>query len=376
MYIVVIAVLVLAFFGVTATGYAGERWRGPSRMMMSWNPRRDPFEVAASLHHAEPPVAAAALEEYDVALRRGNPRALLPTAMILDHGVYQGPEPVQPDRAAALELYRHAAMVGDTRDRAEARDRLWELGEARPPRPQPVPFTIPIVPAWTPTLVGTAAAAAAPRPPRPRHPAAARSGVGLPDRVARSDSQNVHDSSVVRSVRKALASLPPSPLSTEDTLVQVRRALKSEDAHKGLDLVERNTTPLTSLQMKEVDVLRKVWGRIMSFPQGSQEQEDVVQMLEHRLAESGREASCASGRVGRIVDALSTFDDRVHLRPIWALRQEMLHKAGRIRDQRPSSDARPLHEALREEFKRAYVDTGLTTMNIVDAELASWGTDL
>lgn len=371
MYIVLVVVAVLSLIGVTAVTYAGERWRRPPSVMMQSESRRDPslsLEAAARLHHAEPPVAGTALEEYEAALRRGNPRALLPTAVILDHGVYQGPEPVLPDRGAALELYRQAALVGDTRERAEARDRLWELGDGPPPRP--VPFSFPITPAWTRENDHPLVAPATP------FPATTTTRRPDPIRLPRSDSQNVHDSSVVRSVRKALASLPPSPLTTEDTLTQVRRALKSEDAHKGLDLVERNTTPLAALQMKEVDVLRKVWGRIMSFPEGSQEQTDVIQMLEHRLAESGKEASCASGRVGRIVDALSTFDDRVRLRPIWALRQEMLHKAGLIRDRRPPSDTRPLPDVLREEFKRAYVDTGLATMNIVEAELASWGTDL
>jgi hypothetical protein len=335
--------------GVVAATFAWQMYR---------EQRRGPLAVAERAHHAEPPRAQTAVNEYTRALRQGDPRALLPTARILDHGVYQGPEPVRPNPQAAIGYYRQAAVLGDLREQAVARDRLVELGDRvfvnPPPRPQYV------------------------QPPPP--PPLARQAAATDDvqalRAPRSDSQNVHDSSVVRAIKRALDKLPPSPISTEATLVQVRAALRSDDARKGLDLMERNTIPLSALNMREVEVLRKVWGRIQQEPAGSLERENMVEMLEKRLAESGQEASCASGRVGRVVDALSTFDDRVHLRPLWALRQEMLHKAGIIRDQRLPDDPRPLVDVLREEFRAAYVDSGLSTMNIVEAELASWGAHL
>ena len=322
---------------------------------VAWSPSaRRPMERAQAAHHAEPPLGQTAVRHYRSAMTQGDRKALLPTATILDHGIYQGPEPVQPDRDAAIGIYRQVLVMGDVMEQAQARDRLVELGDRSflnpPPRPQRAnPFR--------------ADAEAARRP--------------APEAMApRSDSQNVHDSTVVKAVKAALDKLSPSPISTEDTLVQVRASLKSEDAHRGLDLMERNTAPLTALNMREVEVLRKVWGRIQEEPEGSKAKDDMVEMLGSRLAECGKEASCASGRVGRVVDALSTFDERVKLRPLWALRQEMLSKASVLRDQRPPNDLRPLKDVLREAFKRDYVDEGLTTMTVVDSELAAWGDDL
>jgi hypothetical protein len=313
------------------------------------------FERATTFHHAEPPRARTALQEYDRALRLGNPRALLPTAMMLDHGVYQGPEPVYPNRTVAVDLYLQATRDGDVIDRARARDRLRELGSG-PRQPPPPP----------PAFAGQGTL-----PPTTRHAPLVPLRQG-----PRSDSQNVHDSSVVKSIKKALDGLPYSPLSTEETLMQVRSAIQGNaDAEAGLDLVERNTVPLTSIQMKEVDVLRKVWGRIKLLPTDL-DQENAVSMLQHRLAESGKEASCASGRVGRIVDALSTFDDHVRLRPTWVLRQEMLSKAASLRRSHQDDDVQTFLALLKDEFRREYVDSGLTTMNFIDAELDSWGTSI
>ena len=192
----------------------------------------------------------------------------------------------------------------------------------------------------------------------------------------RSDSQNVHDSSVVKSVKMALDRLGPSSIPLEKTAVEVRAFLKDdEDALKGLDLTETNTVAMTSLKMTESEVLRRVWGRIREEP-SEPRRNDMKEMLRKRLAESGKKASCASGRVARIVDALSTFDYAVRLRPVWALRQEMMAKAASIRNRKQDNDTRSLSTVLRDVFKRDYVDSGLTTMNVVNAELASWGDDL
>lgn len=159
----------------------------------------------------------------------------------------------------------------------------------------------------------------------------------------------------------------------EKTLVDVRHALAgNDDAVAGLDLVEKNTVPLTALKMTEVDVLRKVWGKIQA-QQDETSRNNMKDMLVLRLAECGQEASCASGRVARIVDSLSTFDEgQVQLRPLWALRQEMLGKASVLRAELSETNT-PLIPKLRQQFTEDYVTTGLMTAAVLDAELASWG---
>jgi hypothetical protein len=310
---------------------------------------KDPLAAAERIMHVDgTPRARTAMAFYQEALAQGDTRALLPTARIMDHGVPQGPEPVAANPYLAIDFYRKVAVLGTVREQAMARDRLVELGDRAMELPPP-------------------------RQQRPRAVQAPATDDGGP----RSDSQNVHDSTVVRSVKASLEKLPPSPLSMEETLKQVRTALDGdEDALKGLDLMERNTQPLSSLKQKETDVLRKVWGFIQGEQDGTK-RADMVTMLTLRLRETGQEASCASGRVSRVVDALSTFHESVNLRPTWALRQEMLAKAARLRGERPEDGStRPFKDVLRDAFVKDYVETGLASATVVDAELAAWGDDL
>jgi hypothetical protein len=317
---------------------------------------KSPYDRAQVAHHAEPPLAETALRQYDKALLNDGPvrrtDALLQKATILDHGILQGPEPVQPDRVSAIGFYRQVAVLGSPREQALARDRLIELDdrvfENPPPRRQ---YVVAVV------------------APREAAPSGGDDG-------PRSDSQNVHDSSVVKSVKSALDRLSPSPMSMETTLVEVRKSLASdEDALKGLDLMEKNTHPLTALKMTEVEVLRKIWGRIQT-EQDETKRQDMSNMLKQRLQECGKDASCASGRVARVVDSLSTFDDVVNLRPLWAMRQEMLAKASVLRNHVDETSGASLSDVLRKEFTKDYVDTGLMTANVLEAELVSWGQDL
>ena len=328
------------------------------------------FQRALDAHHAEPPQARTALQSYHRVLELPQDprrtRAMYQAATIYDHGVLQGREPVLPDAARAIGFYRQVAVVGLPLERALARERLMQMGdlvfENPPPRrhfpAMPVPSPV--------TLARQAADVVALQAGRDVGPP------GTPGHIT-SDSQNVHDSSIVKSVKVALDKLGPSSISLEKTALEVRAYVGENDlALRGLDLVETNTVPMSALNMTESEVLRRVWGRIRDEPDGTR-RENMQAMLKLRLAESGKEASCASGRVARIVDSLSTFVDAVSLRPVWALRQEMMAKAAVLRNQRNTDDASPLREILRQEFKRDYVDKGLTTMSVIDAELESWG---
>jgi hypothetical protein len=321
---------------------------------------RSAFERAQKAHHAEPPLGRTALRQYSAAIEEDpTPETLFEMATLLDHGVLQGPEPVVPNPEMAMGYYRQVAVLGSARNQALARERLFDLGDRvfvnPPPRRQVVAPVVPELPRRTAADV-----------------------LENVNQQPRSDSQNVHDSSVVKAVKLALDRMGPSALSLETTLVDVRRALSDdEDALRGLDLMERNTVPLTALKMTEVEILRKVWGRIQAEADPAS-RENMQDMLKIRLKESGQEASCASGRVARVVDSLSTFDNGVKLRPLWALRQEMLGTASVLRGQTNPDDATaiPLIARLRDEFTKVYVDTGLMTPDVLEAELSSWGTDL
>ena len=317
--------------------------------------KRTPLQRAQDAHHAEPPLGQTALRHYAESMSTApNTTAILEMAAIYDHGILQGNEPVMPSPDQALELYREVAVVGATVERELARERIIEIARDRermfhnpPPRRQHVAVVV------------------APDPPRTDVEI-----IQNVNRSPRSDSQNVHDSSVVKSVKAALGKLGPSSLSMEQTLVNVRLALAdNEDALKGLDLIETNTIPVSSLEMREVDVLRKVWGRIET-ESDDEKKENMRDMLVGRIAECGKEASCASGRVARVVDSLATFDEAVNLRPLWALRQEMMAKASVLQSE--ESDV-PLEKRLHDHFTKDYVETGLMTAEVMQAELESWG---
>lgn len=325
------------------------------RFYLCYLDRRTSLERAQDAHHAEPPLGQTALRHYAESMNNApNTTAILEMAAIYDHGIYQGPEPVTPSPDKALELYREVAVVGAVVERELARERIVEIARDRPRvfrNPPPRQQHVVIVPLEEP----------------PRTDVEIIENV---NRAPRSDSQNVHDSSVVKSVKASLQKLGPSSLSMEQTLVNVRLALSDNaDALKGLDLMECNTIPVSSLEMREVDVLRKVWGRIEREPD-SEQKENMRDMMIGRIAECGKEASCASGRVARVVDSLATFDDAVSLRPLWALRQEMMAKAGVLQSEESEIS---LQKRLHDEFTKDYVETGLMTSEVMEAELSSWG---
>jgi len=194
-------------------------------------------------------------------------------AAIYDHGIYQGDEPVMPSADQAIALYRRVEVVGAPVERELARERIVEIARRDIPRffenADPVRQRVVVLdmPADVP-----------------------RTDVHILEnvnRAPRSDSQNVHDSSVVKSVKASLEKLGPSGLSMEQTLVTVRHSLaENEDALKGLDLMEKNTLPVSSLEMREVEVLRKVWGRI-DMEADPLQKENMREMLVGRLAECG-----------------------------------------------------------------------------------------
>lgn len=185
----------------------------------------------------------------------------------------------------------------------------------------------------------------------------------------RSDSQNTHDSVLIRHLRQALQLLPDPQQDVTEGLRSVRAFLtghtgdKPTEALKGLDAMERNAVPVASLCMSESEVLHRVWNAADTV--------EKKEMVLERLAECSEEQSCASGRVARVVDALSVFDERVRLKPEWALKREWLDKAAL--ESQTYTGSQPLKDHLRTIFTKEYVDKGLCTGAMLDNELRSWG---
>jgi hypothetical protein len=204
---------------------------------------------------------------------------------------------------------------------------------------------------------------------------------GPPVAVVRSDAQNVHDSVLVRHVKAALDQMPlPDSSSLPEQLRGVREFLGGSEEEKYrealgvVDKIESNPASVTSLDMTEAEVLGRVW-HATDVPGDADQTRLRREMLVERLSEVSREGSCTSGRVARIVDSLSTFDDRVALKPTWAIRQELLGRASVIAASHDGEAAggRPLRDVLRQVFHEEYVVPGLIPARLVEAELDDWG---
>ena len=97
-----------------------------------------------------------------------------------------------------------------------------------------------------------------------------------------------------------------------------------------------------------------------------------------------------AGRVSRMLNALSVLDSFVQIKPVWAIRQEILQDAGSLKKRMISALSNRLQkklqsneeysdkfderfrELLRERYKLLYVDSGVLDQKKLDKELAEW----
>ena len=155
---------------------------------------------------------------------------------------------------------------------------------------------------------------------------------------------NVHDHSVIATIRQSLSKLQaettPLDRNRGQCLQEIRRYLstrpdndKKTDAIQALDGMERSYLPLSFTDLKEVDALALVWNRIHS-----DRHSDKPHVLKENLADELSECIehdklvCATGRMTRILDTLNVIDEAVNIKPTYAINEEMMTKAGKTRD--------------------------------------------
>ena len=158
----------------------------------------------------------------------------------------------------------------------------------------------------------------------------------------RSDTQNVHDSGMVASMRATLAKLKEHQAGKRNVgedLDDMRRALdKSSKAQRALDAMARNSIPLSAYGQTESEILSLVWGRIQD-PVNADQRAELVSSLQNSLEGCyegpNNDLVCATGRTTRAVQSLEKTDraDLVSLRPKWALDQEIQTTSGRVYQQ-------------------------------------------
>ena len=228
--------------------------------------------------------------------------------------------------------------------------------------------------------------------------------------MIRNDTQNVHDSMVVRSIKKGITDLERQhPVDNYDfqaqqTMNQVREEIlnrNNQKALQALDAIERNTIPISSLEKREIDVLTLVWNRI-NDPVNQERKTNLIDILSNQLNDcvdtSTGGVHCASGRVSRVMQTLEGTDAEpiVSIKPEWVITREIVDSAANIYKNLIDSADQPTKQAceidqddathqqkelfaafknqyntlLREKFTTDYVEHKLLSPELVDVKIA------
>ena len=227
----------------------------------------------------------------------------------------------------------------------------------------------------------------------------------VPDHM-KNDRHNVHDSGVLGTIRKAIDNIQretKTKITLDQTLTQIRDFLvqdrtkipndKRNDAIRALDAIERSWIPLSSTNIKEVDALHLVWNRIHD-PRHEENRELLKSNLLDELSdciEHGKPV-CSTGRFTRILDTLNVVDPAVEIKPMYAIRSEMMSKCAKIRNELLSKipETERIHiesghdnefvhnfterlkNEIRKQLKLDYVDSGVLPQWKLDKELSIW----
>jgi hypothetical protein len=229
-----------------------------------------------------------------------------------------------------------------------------------------------------------------------------------PDAINANDAHNTHNSQVVATVGLSLqklqnalvhSTITPASTSLQEIrayLNSLRNCDKKDDALKTLDTIERNIIPVSSINMTESEALNLVWNRIAS-DKHKENRNNIKEILYERLADAQEHGKsvCATGRLERIVDSLNTFDEAISIKPTYAIVQEMMDKAGKVRSEffqnyenTNGPEARKqvelgtavdqnvadqnMKDAIVQTLRRDYVDTNIMTDNKFQTEINKW----
>lgn len=164
------------------------------------------------------------------------------------------------------------------------------------------------------------------------------------------DSQNVHDTSVVKHFKHSFQHLKrnrqynqhnkENPKVIDDIKAEIpQNRLK---ALRALDFINKTNASVSSLdQAREKDVLNLVWDRI-NHPQNQHRRQDLINSLIFQLEDfypsdaPNTGPICAQGRVARVLQTLEGIDanpELVQTKPMWAVRDEINTIAANIRTQ-------------------------------------------
>lgn len=155
----------------------------------------------------------------------------------------------------------------------------------------------------------------------------------------RNDTQNVHEHAVNRQLQLNIADLYKQVKPKISVLREVRNYItkmakgdRRDLAIQTLDDIERNDEKFEYYQKLTLpEILAMVWIRIKKL----QDSENAKEMLLNNLVDCIQHGYpvCATGKIARIVDTLTIFDESlIKSKPTWMIKEEIQAKAANIRD--------------------------------------------
>ncbi len=230
------------------------------------------------------------------------------------------------------------------------------------------------------------------------------------DEFIPNDPHNARDHMVNTTARQALEKLRANTHIQYDiptTLKMIHEFIlqesdlansKKKNAISVLQHMAKNINKADFENAKKLEALQLVWNRIQTNHQNKRQQRNLMNNLISELGDCIEygELVCGVGIINRIVDTLNFIDPVVRIKPKWAIRKEMTMKAEKIRenllkqcngmtrDALDSMNPTPLQkraiktflQKLKREmfrnFHKDYVDNGIMSKELLEAELKQW----
>jgi hypothetical protein len=227
--------------------------------------------------------------------------------------------------------------------------------------------------------------------------------------VIKNDMHNVHDSTLLNTIKSSVNKLKKSTninIDIPTTINLIKKDIESCNevssdrkrmAHQALNMIVKSNENISSVNMKELDIINLVYNRIQNG-----DDIDTKKVLKENLINELSEcvehekAVCPSGRFTRVIDSINFIDPDVEIKPKWILQKEMVEKAGNIYKKKfdsldkRSQDAinsinmdsqqtviynnikNQVRNEIEQSFTNDYVKTDILTKDSLDYELNKW----
>lgn len=194
------------------------------------------------------------------------------------------------------------------------------------------------------------------------------------------DMQNTHDTGVLGTIKASINKLKENVHINNNSLNEIRDYIRSKNdnrlkgnALRALEEIRNNNERVSSVDSNEMDVLNLVWSRINS-DELKENQEDLKKTFMSQLGEmiEHNNPVCSTGRVTRLVDTLNVVDPLINIKSTTDIRQEMLLKASKIRNELENKDKNVddvvVKDTIITQLKKDYLDTNILSEDRFNSE--------